>query len=44
MKILPTVFVTPIKKEIGTISIEKAQELLDGIEDKKVNNITKRGK
>ncbi len=33
-----------IKKEIGTISIEKAQELLDSVEDKKAKKIVKRKK
>ena len=37
---------TPSKiiKEIGTVSEEKAQELLDSVKDKKVKKIEKRGK
>ncbi len=37
---------TPNKiiKEIGTISEEKAQELLNSVKDKKVKKIEKRGK
>ncbi len=33
-----------IKKEIGTVSVEKAQELLDSVEDKKATKITTRKK
>ena len=37
---------TPSKiiKEIGTVSLEKAQELLDSVEEKKIDKIEKRSK